>query len=373
MKGRGPRLHIGRKAFAGAEDTAIVTGKKRRLTAGGSGRPHRDIGPEKPGQKPPGQRPGEMPVTASAEVPVTAPGAVPGKDTATKDRVSMSPAPETMPAKAVGAKDSARKEMRPPAPVRGAAKKDSSRKQPPAPPAKDDKDNKKEKEHGWMAGIGLNQFFPIGGQQSAYGTDGTTGTLSDYIPVPMIRYYFSHKLYVQLEAQFNTPQATKKNLVISYPPFDSIAGTPTRVQTSANLQQLFYFNLPLSVHYTPFDHVNIGTGLQYSRLTNAIGSFDSSVSNLGSPDTVNTKSIRSFKGDTLYQKIRSAELRWLFDASYTWRHFIFGIRYNQALSKFINAQIVPGQVTQGRNTSLQLYLRYIIWDGRRRRKTSPSK
>jgi hypothetical protein len=242
--------------------------------------------------------------------------------------------------------------------------KDSSRKKPPAPP---EDDNQKGKENGWMAGIGLNQFFPIGGQQSAYGTDGTTGTLSDYIPVPMLRYYINKKVYLQLEAQFNTPQATKKNLVISYPPQDSIAGTPTRIQSSASIQQLFYFNLPLSVHYIVFDNLNIGTGLQYSHLTNAIGSFDSSVTNLGSPDTVNTKSIHSFKGDTLYQKIRTAELRFLFDASYTYKHFIFGIRYNQALSKFINAQIGPGQTTQGRNSSLQLYLRYILWDGRKRR------
>lgn len=242
--------------------------------------------------------------------------------------------------------------------------KDSSRKKPPALP-KDD--NQKEKENGWMVGIGLNQFFPIGGQQSAYGTDGTTGTLSDYIPVPMLRYYINKKVYLQLEAQFNTPQATKKNLVISYPPQDTIAGTPTRIQSSASIQQLFYFNLPLSVHYIVFDNLNIGTGLQYSRLTNAIGSFDSSVTNLGSPDTVNTKSTHSFKGDTLYQKIRTAELRFLFDASYTYKHFIFGIRYNQALSKFINVQIGPGQTTQGRNTSLQLYLRYILWDGRKQR------
>jgi hypothetical protein len=61
------------------------------------------------------------------------------------------------------------------------------------------------------------------------------------------------------------------------------------------------------------------------------------------------------------------------DASYTYRHFIIGLRYNQALSKFINIQVAPGQITQSRNSSLQLYLRYILWDGRKKKPLVPAK
>jgi hypothetical protein len=113
----------------------------------------------------------------------------------------------------------------------------------PAPSPADKKQSPKE--HGLMAGIGLNYFFPLGAQQSPYNSSGATGTLSDYIPVPMLRYYFNRKLYMQLEAQFNTPQSTKKDLLISYPPLDSIPGTLTRIQSSATIQQLYYFNLPI--------------------------------------------------------------------------------------------------------------------------------
>jgi len=225
-----------------------------------------------------------------------------------------------------------------------------------------------------MVGIGLNQFFRVGGQQaSSFNSSGITGTLSDYIPVPMVRYYFNPKLYVQLEAQFNTPQYTKKNLVISQPPLDSISGTLIRIQSSASLQQLFYFNVPLSVHYEVVDNLNLGVGLQFSRLSNAIGTFDSSTYSLGSPDTANSKATKSFKGDTLYQQIKTGEFRFLLDASYTYKHFILGLRYNQALSKFINVQIAPGQVTESRNSSLQLYLRYILWDGRKKKPLLPAK
>jgi hypothetical protein len=161
--------------------------------------------------------------------------------------------------------------------------------------------------------------------------------------------------------------------VISQPPLDSISGTLIRIQSSASLQQLFYFNVPLSVHYEVVDNLDLGVGLQFSRLSNAIGTFDSSTYSLGSPDTANSKATKSFKGDTLYQQIKTGEFRFLLDASYTYKHFILGLRYNQALSKFINVQIAPGQVTESRNSSLQLYLRYILWDGRKKKPLLPAK
>lgn len=269
--------------------------------------------------------------------------------------------------------DSMRKQDKtPPALVKNTPAKDSVRKKrPPPPPAEEEKP--KEKENGFMAGIGLNQFFPLGGQQSAYNSSGTGGTLSDYIPVPMIRYYFNRKIYIQLEAQINTPQATKKNLVINSPPPDTSTVRGTTIVSSASIQKLFYFNVPLSLHYEPFDNLDIGTGLQFSRLTNAVGAFDSTITNVGTATTTNSKAVKSFKGDTLYQRIKTNELRFLVDVNYTYKHFVLGLRYNQALSKFIHVEVAPGQITQSRNSSLQLYLRYILWDGRKKKPVVPTK
>jgi hypothetical protein len=244
------------------------------------------------------------------------------------------------------------------------------------PPGTPKDSAKRDKDDGWMVGIGLNQFFSVGGQQaSSWNSGGITGTLGDYIPVPMVRYYFHPKLYVQLEVQINTPQYTKKNLVAVSTPVDSI-GTTTggaliTVQKSVSINKLFYFNIPLSLHYTVFGHLDIGTGLQYSRLTNGIGVFNNNF-DTGGTASLSTET-KSFKGDSVYQKIKTHEFRFLVDVNYNWKHFIVGIRYNQALSKFIHVEISPGQITQARNSSLQLYLRYILWDGRKKKPLLPAK
>lgn len=256
---------------------------------------------------------------------------------------------------------------RPPQPAGGAAKKNKPAVRPPA----SDDDDKKEKQGGFMVGIGLNQFFTIGGQHaSSFNSGGITGTLGDYIPVPMLRYYINPKLYIQLEAQFNTPQYTKKNLVAELTPVDSLS-TTVRLQTTVAINKLFYFNVPLSVHYTVYDHLDLGAGLQYSRLTNGIGVFNAQYNVSGVDSAV--VATKSFKGDSVYRTIKTSEFRFLVDANYMWRHFILGLRYNQALSKFIHVEITPGQVTQARNSSLQLYLRYILWDGRRKKTQLPAK
>jgi hypothetical protein len=250
-------------------------------------------------------------------------------------------------------------------------------KTPTTHPAQRKDEDKKEKQDGWMVGIGLNQFFTVGSQQpSSWNSGGITGTLGDYIPVPMVRYYLNPKLYVQLEAQINTPQYTKKNLVAVSTPVDSIGtttgGARITLQQSVSINKLFYFNLPISVHYTVFGHLDLGAGLQYSRLTNGVGVFNSNYGQNG-VDSLQTTETKSFKGDSVYQEIKTHEFRFLVDANYTWRHFIFGLRYNQALSNFIHVEISPGQVTQARNSSLQLYLRYILWDGRKKKPLLPSK
>ena len=189
----------------------------------------------------------------------------------------------------------------------------------------------------------------------------------------MIRYYLNQKAYLQVEAQLNTPQATKKNLVFNSPVYDStsISGERVGVTTSATLQQLYYFNFPLSFHYAVTDDLNIGTGLQFSHLSNAIGNFDSTVTNLTTLEVTNPKDTKSFKDDTLYRRIKTNEFRFLIDASYTWKHLVVGVRYNQALTRFIDIQLPTGGSTQSRNSSLQLYLRYILWDTRKKKKQGP--
>ena len=231
------------------------------------------------------------------------------------------------------------------------------------------KDKKTDRRHHgwWAAGLGLNQFFTLGQQQKTdYNSGGTTGHLGDYLPVPMVRYYFNRKLFIQLEAQFNAPQYTKKNLLVQQTvSLDTTnPAVPVTQQNSVYIKKLFYFNLPLSIHFSPFKDLYVGTGVQFSRLSNGVGLFGDNINTAGVLDTVSK--VKSLRSDPVYHALKTDEFRWLLDASYTYKHFIFGLRYNQALTHFINVQIsTTGQVVQSRNSSLQLYLRYILWESRK--------
>lgn len=252
------------------------------------------------------------------------------------------------------------------------AKKDSAKTADRMKPTKVSEKKGKEHNRGWLAGIGLNQFFTVSGQQGGFNSDGLTGTLKDYLPVPMVRYYFNKHLYLQLEIQFNSPQYTRKNLVLDSARKDSLSPNHY-LQSTATIKKLFYFNVPLSLHYSWGKHWNAGTGLQYSRLSNAVGVVDNSYQNQnGFQDSLRTIT-KSFKADTIYQRLKTSEFRFLLDASYTYDHWIFGARYNQSLSNFINYEVSGNHIIQARNSSLQLYVRYILWDGRKKKPdVSPS-
>ncbi len=217
------------------------------------------------------------------------------------------------------------------------------------------------------AGLGINQFFSIGGQQaSGYNSNGTSNAFSDYIPVPMARIYFNKKAFIQLEAQFNTPQYTKKLLAKQVTTTDSMGTVPISSQQSIFIKKLFYFNLPVSFHYSPFNNFYVGAGLQFARLSNGVGLFQNTKLGQGTTaDTVYFSKIGSFKTDPVYRELKTTEWRFLLDANYQLKNWILGVRYNQALSNFINISFNNNQITQSRNSSLQLYLRYTIWNNKK--------
>jgi len=211
------------------------------------------------------------------------------------------------------------------------------------------KSQEKNNERGWTFGAGVNQFLPINGQQTInYNSGGTRGVVTDYIPIPMVRYYFNHKLYIQGELQFNVPQYTKKIWIYNFS--DSIEFS------RAFIAKLYYFNVPVSLHFSPIRNLFVGTGLQYSRLSNALAVYENGIVSANG-NSVESSGVRSIKNDSLYYLLSKNEWKLLFDLNYQLNRFTLGIQYKYALTSFMDTK----------NNSLQLYLRYMIWDRRRKK------
>ncbi len=160
------------------------------------------------------------------------------------------------------------------------------------------------------AGLGFNQFFTLGSQQhSSYNSGGTVGALSDYIPVPFIRWYISKKLYLQIEGQINTPQYTKQLLAKHEIINDTSRPGQITENNSVYINKLFYFNIPLSINYSPFQNFYAGAGLQFSQLTNGVGLFEGQEYSPLSPDTLSKSKFASMKEDPVYKEIKTIEIR----------------------------------------------------------------
>ena len=219
---------------------------------------------------------------------------------------------------------------------------------------------KKRKKITWTAGLGLTQSFAIGSQQySGYNANGSRGIIADYIPVPFIRGYINKKLYLQLEAQFHAPQYTKQPMIKSEIIIDSNGNT----ETSTYINKLYYLNIPVSIHYSPYKNFAIGAGLQFSKLKNAVGRAE--LKQPGGPGTSLSTSYTSLKNDALYKEIKNSEWRILLETNYEWKNLIFCIRYSQALSNFVSVPVSATRLTQAKNSSLQLLVWYTLWKNKK--------
>ncbi len=226
---------------------------------------------------------------------------------------------------------------------------------------------------GWVFALGLNQFFAVGDQQkSNFNADGNSGSISDYIPVPELRYYFHKWLYLQAEAQINSPQYTKT--LLAGQGIKAANNSGQAAVQSVFIKKLFYFNIPISIHFSPIKNLFLGAGLQYSMLTNGVALFQDTrliggfVSNVVSlqDSTLIVSRLGNFKHDSSYRQLRTNEWRFLLDLNYQWKRVTIGVRYNQAFSDFINIQVSPVNITQAQNRSLQLYLRFTVLDRRKK-------
>jgi len=213
----------------------------------------------------------------------------------------------------------------------------------------------------FAAGLTLPQSVAISSQQSpSYNINANKTRVTDYLPAPFFQYHLNNKLFLQTEFHFQAPQYTDRLLLNS-----SASGDPAvmRVEKKEYLEKLYYFNIPLNLYYTPMRNVSVGGGLQYSSFLSGVASYEEKRT---SPTASTYSSVaRRFKDDSLASRFAPSEFRYQLDANYYFNRFTLGMRYTQAMKDFLTVAPV-NNVGLTRNKSFLLYLRFNIWEERKK-------
>ena len=218
-------------------------------------------------------------------------------------------------------------------------------------------------------GLSLPLGFPLGDQKPGpYNINAKPNTVSDFLPVPHLQYHINSKVYLQTELQVANPQFIQP--VLMYQNKIAYQSTSTIHYNSTYAQKLYYFNVPFGIHYSPFEHFYLGTGLQFSTLISGVAMYEESSSVIGSGTTnILSQSYTKFKNDSISSMIDNSEFRLMLDANYYWKQFTVGLRYNQALSNYVSFKLNnTTPLFTDKNKSLQFYLRYNLWENYKKSK-----
>jgi hypothetical protein len=218
-------------------------------------------------------------------------------------------------------------------------------------------------------GLSLPLGFPLGDQEPlAYNRHAGANTISDYIPSPHLQYHLNNRTYFQTQVQLSQPQFIRPILL-----FQEKAPTPqtnTFIYHSIYARKLYYFNLPVSVYHSPLRNFYMGTGLQFSSMLSGVALTEQRKVSPGDEYIIN-QTYSKFGNDSLSRRFNNSEVRLLLDMNYYWNRFIVGLQYNQAFNNYVSFQVNPASpYIFDKNKSLQFYLRYNIWEDRKRKRKS---
>ena len=223
----------------------------------------------------------------------------------------------------------------------------------------------------WAAGISLNSSVTVNAQSRYnYNMNAKSGTLTDYIPSLYLQFHLNDYVYAQTEINFISPQYTPQLLV--YQHSNSLTGQPngTSQQKTIYIQKLYYFNLPVSLHYSPINNFYFSAGLQFSSFQSGLVSIQQKqYATLTGPDhaTSISNSVVKFKDDSIAAKLSPNEWRWQVGADYYWNRFSFGMRYNKSFKDLLNVNLSSSlPPTTLRNQSLIFFVRYNLFESRKK-------
>ncbi|MEO8112423.1 MAG: hypothetical protein ABI594_20410 [Ginsengibacter sp.] len=213
-------------------------------------------------------------------------------------------------------------------------------------------------------GIALHQLVPVNGQKFVpYNSLGRKGTLADYIPSIYFRIYKDQKWCVQTELRYGAPQYNKEVLYFQQKIVDSFnINTKT---TSNRLKKTYYHQLPVSFNYFVLPHFSTGLGFTWNKFTSAVIEQEiKEANNITQVDTLQMKKIfNTTKPDSNFV---SSYFQAIIEMQYQLKHFSFGARYSFGLEPYIKFQLPGGQKQEEKNSSLQIFIRYNLWESKKK-------
>jgi hypothetical protein len=213
------------------------------------------------------------------------------------------------------------------------------------------------------AGIGEQQQIPIAGQTAVpYSHYGRKGSLSDYVPSVYLRWQKNTKWFVQGEFRYGAAQSVKELPYNRKTKFDSTDQSITI--TTLRLKKTYYHQFPLSINYYVRPNLSVGIGGMYSRFYGAVTEKETDVYHTLTQTVTNFKQIipvKHFTDSFLYK----TQIHLLMQADYEWKKFSFGLRYTKDIQPYIKYTRPDGTVDEERNQSLQLMVRYRLWQSKR--------
>lgn len=220
----------------------------------------------------------------------------------------------------------------------------------------------------FSAGLGLQQQVPIAGQKATpYNYYGRKGSLADYIPSIYLRLHRQEKWFLEGGFRYGAPQSVKE---VTYSQQSiSLADTSqgqtiiTTTTHSSRLKKTFYHQLPFSFNYQLMPNWTVGAGVQYSRFHGAVSEEETDIKR-NQVDSFYSKKIVQVpaSSDSFFTK---SQVHILFQTEYQWRRWGGGVRYTKGLQPFIKYIDAGGVFRKETNQSLQLFLRFRIWQSKK--------
>ncbi|HSC36245.1 MAG TPA: hypothetical protein VLD19_00190 [Chitinophagaceae bacterium] len=227
----------------------------------------------------------------------------------------------------------------------------------------------------WGAGLAFNAAVPVGSQgRYKHNINGGSGLLTDYLPSPYVQFHLNRNVYFQTEINLSSPQYVPQLCLYQRSAPYSPGGPNGMNEKSIYIQKLYYFNWPVSLHYSPVNNLYLSTGLQFSSFQSGLALINERrFQSTGGPGTIDSfnSSLVKFKDDSIAAQLRPNEWRWQLGAEYYWNRFTLGMRYNKAftdLASFGPPNGVPD--SKIRNSAFLFFVRFNFFEGRKKDNTA---